>query len=152
MWPVENSSALIGWNILSSLNAVISTNERNRIYNRSHGFITRLILKSYRQQPPTSWFKSESIDFSQVYRISYQYFGIFLSKPHDMCLFLNSANFWALTNSLIGSHSVNNLQLQPNLSLLNSIWLWLMITWWQTAKTSQNIWYLAIFFTFFSCL
>ena len=31
-------SALIGWNILSSLNAVFSTNERNRIYNRSHGY------------------------------------------------------------------------------------------------------------------
>ena len=33
MWPVINSSALIGWNILSSLNAVNSTNERNQIYN-----------------------------------------------------------------------------------------------------------------------
>ena len=32
-----NSSALIGRNILSSLNAVISTNERNQIYNREHG-------------------------------------------------------------------------------------------------------------------
>ena len=37
MWPVMNSSARIGWNILSSLKAVISTNERNQIYNRSHG-------------------------------------------------------------------------------------------------------------------
>ena len=37
MWLVMNSSALIGWNILSSLNAAISTNERNQIYNRSHG-------------------------------------------------------------------------------------------------------------------
>jgi hypothetical protein len=36
MWPVINSSVLIGWNILSSLNAVTSTNERNRIYKRSH--------------------------------------------------------------------------------------------------------------------
>ena len=35
MWPVIKSSALIGWIILSSLNAVISTNERNRTYNRS---------------------------------------------------------------------------------------------------------------------
>ena len=33
------------------MNAVISTNERNRIYNR---FITRFILKSYRRQPPIS--------------------------------------------------------------------------------------------------
>ena len=31
MWPVINSIALIGWNILSSLGAVISTNERNQI-------------------------------------------------------------------------------------------------------------------------
>ena len=31
MWPVINSSAPIGWNILSSLNAVISTNERSWI-------------------------------------------------------------------------------------------------------------------------
>ena len=30
MWPVINLSALIGLNILSSLNAVISNNERNR--------------------------------------------------------------------------------------------------------------------------
>ena len=29
-----NSSAVICWNILSSLNAVISANERNQIYNR----------------------------------------------------------------------------------------------------------------------
>ena len=36
MWPVKNLSALIGWNILSSLNALILTNERNQIYNRSH--------------------------------------------------------------------------------------------------------------------
>ena len=33
MWPVINLSALIGWNILSSLNVVTSTNERNQIYN-----------------------------------------------------------------------------------------------------------------------
>ena len=26
MWPFTNSSAIIGWNILSSLNAAISTN------------------------------------------------------------------------------------------------------------------------------
>ena len=32
MWPVD-SSTLIGWNILSSLNAVISTNEMTWIYN-----------------------------------------------------------------------------------------------------------------------
>ena len=38
-----NSSTLIGWNILSSLNAVISTNERNRTGQW-------LILKSYRWQ------------------------------------------------------------------------------------------------------
>ena len=38
MWPIKNLRALIGWNILSSLNAVISTNEKNQIYNRSHGF------------------------------------------------------------------------------------------------------------------
>ena len=31
MWHVINSSALIGWNILSSLNAVISINEKNWI-------------------------------------------------------------------------------------------------------------------------
>ena len=31
-------SAPIGWNILSSLNAVISTNKRNWIYKRSHGY------------------------------------------------------------------------------------------------------------------
>ena len=36
MWPVINSSALIGWNILSSLNAVISTIESTQIYNKSH--------------------------------------------------------------------------------------------------------------------
>ena len=41
---VINSSALIGWNILSSLNAVISTNERSRIYNRLNGEQPRLIL------------------------------------------------------------------------------------------------------------
>ena len=46
MWPVINLSALIGGkfilknplqDLLSSLNAVISTNERNWIYNRSYG-------------------------------------------------------------------------------------------------------------------
>ena len=37
MWPVINLSALIGWNILSSLNAVISTNEKNWIHNSTHG-------------------------------------------------------------------------------------------------------------------
>ena len=45
MWPVINSSALIGGklickknplqDLLSSLNAVISTNESTQIYNRS---------------------------------------------------------------------------------------------------------------------
>ena len=39
MWPVMNLSAQIGWNILSNLNAVISTNERNQIYNKSHGMV-----------------------------------------------------------------------------------------------------------------
>ena len=36
MWPVINSNAAIVWNILSSLNAVISTNERNQIYNPAY--------------------------------------------------------------------------------------------------------------------
>ena len=42
MWPVMNSSALIGWTILSSLKAVISTNERNLIHNRSRGLYLNL--------------------------------------------------------------------------------------------------------------
>ena len=47
MWrPVINSSALIGWNIHSSLNTVISTNERNQIYNKVTWFITWLTDKS----------------------------------------------------------------------------------------------------------
>ena len=49
MFPVINSSALIGWNVLSSLNAVVSTTEKNRILNKVTCFITRLIVKSYRQ-------------------------------------------------------------------------------------------------------
>ena len=31
MWPVIDLSVLIGWNILSSLNAIVSTNEKNQI-------------------------------------------------------------------------------------------------------------------------
>jgi hypothetical protein len=37
-------------NVLSSLNAVISTNERNRVYNKVTWLITGLIIKSYRQK------------------------------------------------------------------------------------------------------
>ena len=37
MWPATIWIALIGLNILSSLNVVISTNEKNQIYNRSNG-------------------------------------------------------------------------------------------------------------------
>ena len=40
MWPVINSSDVIGWNILSSLNAAISANERNQtghmVYNQAY--------------------------------------------------------------------------------------------------------------------
>ena len=36
MWPVVKLSAIIGWNILSNRNDVISTNEWSQIYNRSH--------------------------------------------------------------------------------------------------------------------
>ena len=39
-----NLSALIGWNILSSLSVVIWTNERIQIYNRSHGLYPSLWL------------------------------------------------------------------------------------------------------------
>ena len=49
-------SALIGWNIISSLNAVISTNERNQIHNRLHGlypaYNPAYITKYYRQKGP----------------------------------------------------------------------------------------------------
>ena len=44
MWPVINSSVLIGWNIHSSLNALMSTNEMTWIYNRSHGLWSSLWL------------------------------------------------------------------------------------------------------------
>ena len=37
-----NLSALIGLNILSCLNVVISANERNQIYNRSHCLLSGL--------------------------------------------------------------------------------------------------------------
>ena len=48
MWPVINSSALIGWNILSSLNAELSTNERiqiitgHMVYNPAYNLILQL--------------------------------------------------------------------------------------------------------------
>ena len=38
-----NSSAVIGWNILSSLNTVISANERNQNYIRSYGLLPGLL-------------------------------------------------------------------------------------------------------------
>ena len=48
MWPVIDLSVLIGWNILSSLNAVITNDEKNQIYKRSHDI--NLIFKSYKQK------------------------------------------------------------------------------------------------------
>ena len=54
MWLFINWSALIGWNIFSSLNAVISINPIQFITGRAW-FTTQLILKSYRGQPPTTY-------------------------------------------------------------------------------------------------
>ena len=48
MWPVINLSASIGWSILSSLNAVLSTNERiqiitgHMVYNPAYNLILQL--------------------------------------------------------------------------------------------------------------
>ena len=54
MWLFINWSALIGWNIFSSLNAVISINPIQFITGRAW-FTTQLVLKSYRGQPPTTY-------------------------------------------------------------------------------------------------
>ena len=63
-----NSSALIGGkfnveknplqDLLSSVNAVTSTNERIEFIT---GHMTRLILKSYRRQPPISYSEKFSL-------------------------------------------------------------------------------------------
>ena len=62
MWPVMNSSALIGGkfnlkkkvqDLLFSLDAVISTNERNWIYNKSHGLKLGLYLNLTDDSHPT---------------------------------------------------------------------------------------------------
>ena len=45
--------ALIGGNLLSSLNAVISTNERNPIYNSIHGVKPGLYLNLTDDSHPT---------------------------------------------------------------------------------------------------
>ena len=62
MWPVMNSSALIGGkfnlkknplqDLLSSVNAVISTNERIEFITGHMTYNPAYTFKSYRRQPP----------------------------------------------------------------------------------------------------
>ena len=69
MWPVINSSAVIGWNILSSLNAVILANEGikfiagHMVYNPAYNYILQTIETYVRQL--FSWKRKFNFQFRQ---------------------------------------------------------------------------------------
>ena len=87
MWPGIFSRALIGWNFLSSLNAVISTNERN--WNRSHGsksFQWRFWECAFFECPLFAIFPYQNVLFLE--------YAFFWNMPFWNMPFLECALFW----------------------------------------------------------